>query len=95
MKTRLLVLVFCVVGGVSIALFRASAELEISTGVSIHAATDFYEPLAPNGTWVEVDSYGRCWQPSSHPSTSVMPSGNPAPNKKRQDMDKDHGHDNP
>lgn len=24
----------------------------------------FYSSLAPYGTWVEVDGYGRCWQPS-------------------------------
>lgn len=24
----------------------------------------FYDSLSPYGTWVEVDGYGRCWQPS-------------------------------
>jgi hypothetical protein len=24
----------------------------------------FYDSLAPYGTWVDVDGYGRCWQPS-------------------------------
>ena len=23
----------------------------------------FYDTLAPYGTWVQVDGYGRCWQP--------------------------------
>jgi len=47
----------------SLGLLPASAELEVSAGVSIHATADFYEPLAPNGAWVEVGSYGRCWHP--------------------------------
>jgi hypothetical protein len=32
--------------------------------VEIRAASDFYEPLAPEGEWVVVGSYGRCWRPS-------------------------------
>jgi hypothetical protein len=31
--------------------------------VEIHAESDFYEPLAPEGEWVVVGSYGRCWKP--------------------------------
>src|SRR5204863_5814763 len=31
--------------------------------VVIHADSDFYEPLAPHGEWVVVESYGRCWRP--------------------------------
>jgi hypothetical protein len=27
-------------------------------------AADFYEPLTPYGTWVEIAPYGLCWQPS-------------------------------
>jgi hypothetical protein len=48
----------------SLGLLRASAEMEVSVGISIHATTEFYEPLAPSGTWVEVGSYGRCWHPA-------------------------------
>jgi uncharacterized protein DUF6600 len=32
--------------------------------VEIRAESDFYEPLAPEGEWVVVGSYGRCWRPS-------------------------------
>ncbi|HSU54906.1 MAG TPA: DUF6600 domain-containing protein, partial [Candidatus Dormibacteraeota bacterium] len=28
------------------------------------AVDDFYDALAPYGTWVDVDGYGRCWQPA-------------------------------
>ena len=24
----------------------------------------FYDTLAPYGTWVEVEGYGRCWRPT-------------------------------
>jgi len=64
MKTYSLVAVFCLAGGLSLGLLPASAELEVSAGVSIHATTDFYEPLAPNGVWVDVGAYGHCWHPA-------------------------------
>jgi hypothetical protein len=32
--------------------------------VEIHVESDFYEPLAPQGEWVVVGSYGRCWRPA-------------------------------
>ena len=35
-----------------------------SVSVEIHAESDFYQPLAPQGEWVVVGSYGRCWRPS-------------------------------
>ncbi|HEV2436402.1 MAG TPA: DUF6600 domain-containing protein [Verrucomicrobiae bacterium] len=31
--------------------------------VQIRAVSDFYEPLAPQGEWVVIGSYGRCWRP--------------------------------
>ena len=31
--------------------------------VEIRADSDFYEPLAPEGNWVVVGSYGKCWRP--------------------------------
>ena len=64
MKTRLTILAAGLACGLSLGVFRASANLEVSEGVSIHATTEFYEPLAPSGTWVEVGSYGRCWHPA-------------------------------
>lgn len=44
--------------------FSALADLEVSTSVRIQAQADFYAPLSAHGTWVEVDSYGRCWHPA-------------------------------
>ncbi len=35
-----------------------------SSVVVIQAESDFYEPLAPHGEWVVVESYGRCWRPT-------------------------------
>jgi hypothetical protein len=64
MKNSLFILIFCVASGLSLGLFRASAELEVSARVSIQASTDFYEPLAPSGAWVDVGSYGHCWHPT-------------------------------
>jgi len=32
-------------------------------GVEIHVESDFYEPLAPQGEWRVIGSYGRCWSP--------------------------------
>jgi hypothetical protein len=44
---------------------QASVSVEIGLpAVEIHAESDFYEPLAPEGEWIEVGSYGRCWRPS-------------------------------
>src|SRR6185436_12935575 len=31
--------------------------------VQIRVESDFYEPLAPQGEWVVIGSYGRCWRP--------------------------------
>ncbi len=45
-------------------VFESRAELEVGASFSISARADFYEPLAPHGGWVEVDSFGRCWRPS-------------------------------
>jgi len=64
MKTMLNRLVLVLAGGVSLANFTAEAELEVSASVNIHADADFYAPLAANGTWIDVGSYGRCWRPA-------------------------------
>ncbi len=32
--------------------------------IEIRTESDFYEPLAPQGEWVIVGSYGRCWRPA-------------------------------
>ena len=64
MKIRLTILAAGLVCGLNLGVFRASANLEVSAGVSIHANADFYEPLTPHGTWVGVGSFGRCWRPA-------------------------------
>jgi len=45
-------------------------QLSVSVGVTvplpsveIRAESDFYEPLAPQGEWVVIGTYGRCWRP--------------------------------
>jgi hypothetical protein len=40
-----------------------SVEVSLPS-VTIHAESDFYEPLSPQGEWVVVGSYGRCWRPA-------------------------------
>jgi len=43
---------------------HAQPAVEVALpGVEIHAESDFYTPLAPDGDWVVVGSYGRCWRP--------------------------------
>lgn len=64
MKTTIFTAVACLYGALGLGAFRASAEFEVSAGVSIQASSDFYEPLAADGAWVAVGSYGRCWHPS-------------------------------
>jgi len=49
--------------------YAAQGQPSVSVAVSaplveIRAESDFYEPLAPEGEWVVVGSYGRCWRPS-------------------------------
>ncbi len=47
----------------SIGVSAPSVEVALPS-VEIRADSDFYEPLAPEGEWVTVGSYGRCWRPS-------------------------------
>jgi len=41
----------------------AHAQVGISASIQINATADFYQPLTPYGSWVDVGSYGRCWRP--------------------------------
>jgi hypothetical protein len=50
--------------------YPTCGQPSVSVGVSvslpsveIRAVSDFYEPLAPQGEWVIIGSYGRCWRP--------------------------------
>src|SRR5437016_408876 len=64
MKTLLKTFLVGLLSNLSLGLFSAVASLEVSASVQIHATTEFYEPLATHGGWVEVGSYGRCWHPA-------------------------------
>src|SRR5579862_8643757 len=64
MKKQLFTFVLCLAASLSLGLFRASAEFEVSAGISIQSPADFYQPLAARGTWIQVGTYGRCWHPS-------------------------------
>jgi hypothetical protein len=63
MKTHR-ILILGLMAGVSLGAPRASADLEVSGTIQIHAKAGFEAPLAPYGSWVEVGSYGRCWRPA-------------------------------
>ncbi|MEY2466055.1 MAG: hypothetical protein QOD03_576 [Verrucomicrobiota bacterium] len=62
MKTRLIILLLGLSG--VFGFFNTQAAVNVSVGLQINAAADFYEPLTPYGSWVEVGSYGRCWHPA-------------------------------
>jgi hypothetical protein len=51
-------------GGFGQGVSSGRGDLEVSASLQIHARTDFEAPLAPQGTWVDVGSYGRCWRPA-------------------------------
>jgi len=40
------------------------ASVSVSASVQVRTVSDFHEPLARHGAWVEVGSYGRCWRPA-------------------------------
>src|SRR5437899_1908013 len=63
MKGRMII---CVAGAfllMCLAAPRATAYHEVSASFEITAESDFYDPLAAQGTWAEVGGYGRCWRP--------------------------------
>jgi hypothetical protein len=43
------------------AQMQTNAQTEVA---SAEAATEFYDTLSPYGTWVDVQGYGLCWQPT-------------------------------
>lgn len=61
---RIIIGLFVVGFLVCVGVQRAHADLEVSAGVSIHAAADFYVPLSAQGEWVEISGCGRCWRPA-------------------------------
>jgi uncharacterized protein DUF6600 len=64
MKKHISVFTVGLIATLSAGVSDALADLEVSAGVQIHAAADFYAPLGTHGSWVEVGSYGRCWHPA-------------------------------
>ncbi len=42
---------------------KAAAQVNLSVGLNIQSPADFYGPLSPYGTWVDVSQYGQCWRP--------------------------------
>jgi hypothetical protein len=57
-------LVIVLAGGLALSDVTARANFEVSAGVNIQATADFNAPLASEGAWVEVGTYGRCWHPN-------------------------------
>ena len=52
-------------GSLAFLIYEAKSELEVSASVQINAPADFYGPLAANGSWVDVNGYGRCFRPAA------------------------------
>lgn len=50
--------------GLGAGLARGAAEVQFSAGITLSSKADFYAPLTPYGTWVDVRTYGRCWHPA-------------------------------
>lgn len=72
MRALLKLCLITMTSGLGLSAFTVRADLEVSAAVRIHAANDFYAPLAPVGTWIDVRSYGHCWRPA-HVATGWRP----------------------
>src|SRR5882724_1601742 len=64
MKIRLIVLLCAATGMLGPNTFRVRGEVSFSAGFEINSRTDFYDPLAASGAWVDVRPYGQCWHPA-------------------------------
>lgn len=51
--------------GVALMSRKSSADSTVAPVMQIQATADFDAPLAPDGTWVDVRTYGRCFRPAS------------------------------
>jgi hypothetical protein len=65
MKTRVKFILIGVIAALSFGSWRATANLEVSAGITINSPAQFYDPLASSGVWVDVGRFGRCWHPRS------------------------------
>src|SRR5690242_15338799 len=65
MKKQSIGIIIAFLSSLGLGVINSSADLEVAAAVEIHSQADFYEPLAAQGTWVEVGSYGRCWHPAN------------------------------
>ena len=63
MKQRVTVLIMACAAIITSVPNAADAQVGISASIQINATADFYQPLTPYGSWVDVGSYGRCWRP--------------------------------
>ena len=64
MKKKLMILTTILAAVLVSVSVPSWAATEFSASVQINSSADFYQPLAPMGTWVEVGTYGRCWHPA-------------------------------
>jgi hypothetical protein len=72
MKSRLTVLFLLLAASFFLGEVNADAQVSFSAGIEIRSGADFYDPLTPYGSWVEVGSHGRCWRPT-HVETGWRP----------------------
>src|ERR1044072_1148419 len=63
MKQRIIVILFACAAMMTSSPSAVRAQVSFSASIQINSPSDFYQPLEPYGTWVEVRSYGRCWRP--------------------------------
>jgi hypothetical protein len=63
MKQRLAIVLMACAAMIAAAPRPAHAAAEFSASIQINSPSDFYQPLTPYGSWVDVGSYGRCWHP--------------------------------
>jgi hypothetical protein len=64
MKQRLAIVLMACAAITAAAPRAARAQVQISAGIQINSPSDFYQPLTPYGSWMDVGSYGRCWHPN-------------------------------
>ncbi|MGD0650217.1 MAG: DUF6600 domain-containing protein [Verrucomicrobiia bacterium] len=65
MKTRSIIFLGVLASVFTFMPARVSAQHGYGAGLAIQAVSDFYQPLAPFGNWVQVPQYGWCWYPAS------------------------------